>query len=98
MIAGWRYLGLFAMPSSAAEVVGHADGDIGDVRRQVWLARGSCFGCAGPAPELHQIVCKAERIAGQQAAARLAACSRMGTWASWRTPPMTHLSGRSSSD
>ena len=38
IIANWLCLGLFAVPSYAAEVVSHVDGDTVAVRVQVWPA------------------------------------------------------------
>lgn len=50
MIAGWLRLGLFAVPSYAAEVVGHVDGDTVAMRarsgrRGIWSSRGFWCGC-----------------------------------------------------
>lgn len=88
MITGWLRLGLFAVPSYAAEVVGHVDGDTVAMRVQVWPAgdlvipRVLVWLRGIDTLELRQAACGAERAAGRQATSCLTAI--LPTWAQGR--------------
>ena len=79
MIAGWLRLELFAVPSYAAEVVGHVDGDTVAMRVQVWPAgdlvipRVLVWLRGIDTLNLRQAACEAERAAGRQAVSCLTA-------------------------
>ena len=100
MIAGWLCLGLFAVPSYPAEVVGHVDGDTVAVQVHVWPAANLVIPrvlvrLRGiDTPELRQAACEAERTAGRQAAARLAALLPPGRRVVLENPTSDAYAGR----
>lgn len=100
MMAGWLCLGLFAVPSYPAEVVGHVDGDTVAIQVQVWPAANLVIPrvlvrLRGiDTPELRQAACEAERTAGRQAAARLAALLPTGRRVVLENPTSDAYTGR----